>query len=90
MRTILGLDARSADAGSPPANSRRAVTELKPVARSVKSAKAREQKLGATARSFAILEHVAKARMNVQTARRHLPTLRRTATELAEIFQDNS
>jgi DNA-binding IclR family transcriptional regulator len=31
-----------------------------------------------------------EARMNVQTARRHLPTLRRTATELAEIFQDKA
>ena len=28
-----------------------------------------------------------EARMNVQTARRHLPTLRRAASELAEIFQ---
>ena len=29
-----------------------------------------------------------EARMNVQTARRHLPALRNTASELAEIFQD--
>src|SRR5665647_1792926 len=36
-----------------------AVTELKPVARPLKPA--REHKLGATARSFAILEHVAKS-----------------------------
>ncbi len=28
-----------------------------------------------------------EARMNVQTARRHLPALRRAAAELAEIFQ---
>jgi len=28
-----------------------------------------------------------EARMNVQTARRHLPALRRAATELADIFQ---
>jgi hypothetical protein len=28
-----------------------------------------------------------KARMNVQTARGHLPTLRRAAGELAEIFE---
>ena len=28
-----------------------------------------------------------EARMNVQTARRHLPALRRAATELAKIFQ---
>lgn len=31
-----------------------------------------------------------EARMNVQTARRHLPALRRAADELAEIFQDKS
>ena len=31
-----------------------------------------------------------QARMNVQTARRHLPALRHAATELAEIFQDRS
>ena len=31
-----------------------------------------------------------EARMNVQTARRHLPALRRTADELAELFQDNN
>lgn len=31
-----------------------------------------------------------EARMNVQTARRHLPTLRRAATELSEIFQDKA
>jgi DNA-binding IclR family transcriptional regulator len=29
-----------------------------------------------------------EARMSVQIARRHLPTLRRAATELADIFQD--
>jgi len=29
-----------------------------------------------------------EARMNVQTARSHLPALRRAASELAEIFQD--
>jgi IclR family acetate operon transcriptional repressor len=63
MRT--SLDARSADAGSAAGGARRAVSELKPVAPAVKSAKAREQKLGATARSFAILEHVARARTPV-------------------------
>ena len=42
-----------------------AVTELKPVMRPLKPARVREQKLGATARSFAILEHVAKARAPV-------------------------
>jgi IclR family acetate operon transcriptional repressor len=31
-----------------------------------------------------------EARMNLQTARRHLPTLRNAAGELAEIFQDNA
>jgi IclR family acetate operon transcriptional repressor len=31
-----------------------------------------------------------EARMNVQTARRQLPALRRAADELAEIFQDKS
>jgi len=31
-----------------------------------------------------------EARMNVQTARRHLPALRNAASELAEIFQDKS
>jgi DNA-binding IclR family transcriptional regulator len=31
-----------------------------------------------------------QARMNVQTARRHLPALRHAAAELAEIFQDKS
>jgi len=42
-----------------------AVTELKPVARPPKVERAREHKLGATARSFAILEHVAKSRTPV-------------------------
>jgi DNA-binding IclR family transcriptional regulator len=31
-----------------------------------------------------------QARMNEQTARKHLPLLRRAAGELAEIFQDKS
>lgn len=62
MRSNIGLDARSADAGSAPAGARRTVAELKAVARPAKSANAREQKLGATARSFAILEHVANSR----------------------------
>ena len=63
MRT--SLDARSANAGPAAGGAPRAVAELKPVARTVKSAKTREQKLGATARSFAILEHVARARIPV-------------------------
>ena len=61
MRTNLGLDERIA--GTVPASPRQAVTELK--SRQPKSANAREQKLGATARSFAILEHVAGARTPV-------------------------
>jgi DNA-binding IclR family transcriptional regulator len=65
MRTNVSLDARTADAGSAAGGARRTVAELKPVARAVKTAKAREQKLGATARSFAILEHVARARTPV-------------------------
>lgn len=48
------LDARSVDAGSAP---RRAKAAPRPG----QVAKAREQKLGATARSFAILEHVASS-----------------------------
>jgi len=65
MRSNVGLDARAADVPSAPAGSRRTVAELKPVARSAKSGNGREQKLGATARSFAILEHVAKSRAPV-------------------------
>jgi IclR family transcriptional regulator, acetate operon repressor len=65
MRSNVGLDARAANAGSAPSGSRRTVAELKPVARPAKSANGREQKLGATARSFAILEHVAKSRAPV-------------------------
>jgi len=61
MRTNLGLDERIT--GTVPASTRQAVTELK--SRQPKSANGREQKLGATARSFAILEHVAGARTPV-------------------------
>ncbi len=50
------LDARSEDAGSATG---RATVKASP--RPDKAAKAREQKLGATARSFAILEHVASS-----------------------------
>lgn len=63
MRTNLGLDERTAD--TRPANARRNVTEIKPNSRPLKPEKAREQKLGATARSFAILEHVASSRAPV-------------------------
>lgn len=62
MRT-LGLDARTAD--ETPAGPRRTVTGLKPQSRPPKPANAREHKLGATARSFAILEHVASSRTPV-------------------------
>lgn len=43
----------------------RRIAEAKPTARAAKSRAAREHKLGATARSFAILEHVAKSRAPV-------------------------
>src|SRR5512141_1006968 len=52
MRSILGLEAKAMDADAVPVGARRMVSALKP---------AREQKLGATARSFSILEHVAKS-----------------------------
>jgi DNA-binding IclR family transcriptional regulator len=64
MRTILTLDSRTPDASATPASPRN-VTELKPVGRPRKRGQIREQKLGATARSFAILEHVASARTPV-------------------------
>jgi IclR family transcriptional regulator, acetate operon repressor len=59
MRTNLGLDERTA------ASPRRTLADHAPGPRVLKSANAREQKLGATARSFAILEHVASARTPV-------------------------
>jgi DNA-binding IclR family transcriptional regulator len=62
MRT-LGLDARTA--GEAPAGPRRTGTGLKPQEPPPKPANAREHKLGATARSFAILEHVASSRTPV-------------------------
>jgi IclR family acetate operon transcriptional repressor len=55
------LDASSAAAGTAAGSARPTVAELKPAARAVKSVTAREPKLGVTARSFAILEHVARA-----------------------------
>lgn len=61
MRTNLGLDEGAT--GTAPASARRNVTELEP--RPPKPVNAREQKLGATARSFAILEHVAGSRAPV-------------------------
>lgn len=61
MRTNLRLDTRNAGIAS----RRRNVTELKPPLRPPKLTNVREHKLGATARSFAILEHVASARAPV-------------------------
>jgi len=61
MRSTLGSEARSAD--TIPIGTRRTVTVPPP--RAAKTAKHSEQKLSATARSFAILEHVAKSRAPV-------------------------
>jgi IclR family acetate operon transcriptional repressor len=65
MRSNVGLEIRPADAELTPAGSRRTVAELAPHPLQLKPAKPREQKLGATARSFAILEHVASSRTPV-------------------------
>jgi IclR family transcriptional regulator, acetate operon repressor len=65
MPSHLGLDVMPAAAGPSSAKHRAAVAELNPAARSATAARAREQKLGATARSFAILEHVAGSRAPV-------------------------
>lgn len=62
MATNLGLDTRPASLSKLPASARPA--EFTPVSRPLKAAP-REHKLGATARSFAILEHVAKSRAPV-------------------------
>jgi DNA-binding IclR family transcriptional regulator len=59
MASNLILEPRSASPAT------RRLAEVKPAARSTRPGAAREQKLGATARSFAILEHVAKARAPV-------------------------
>ena len=61
MRTNLGFDARNAGTAS----RRRNVTELKPPLRPPKLTNVPEHKLGATARSFAVLEHVASSRAPV-------------------------
>jgi IclR family transcriptional regulator, acetate operon repressor len=61
MRTNLGLDTRNAGTAS----RRRDVTELKLPLRSPKLPNVRERKLGVTARSFAVLEHVASSRAPV-------------------------
>ena len=59
MPTDLRLDERSASAGTAPPSTPRKISQFKPAARPSEATLAREQKLGATARSFAILEHVA-------------------------------
>jgi len=56
---MRSIEAKALDAGT--AGARRAASAHKPTQHSAKSANSREQKLGATARSFAILEHVAKS-----------------------------
>ena len=61
MRTNLGFDQRTS--GVAPAGQRRKVANFNP--HPVKLAKEREHKLGVTARSFAILEHVAGSRAPV-------------------------
>jgi len=62
MRTHLGFDQRTS--GVATAGQRRKVADFNPHRQS-EAAKEREQKLGATARSFAILEHVAGSRAPV-------------------------
>jgi IclR family transcriptional regulator, acetate operon repressor len=61
MRTNLGFDQRNS--GVAPAGQRRKVANFNP--HPLKLAKEREHKLGVTARSFAILEHVAGSRAPV-------------------------
>ncbi len=60
MRSNLGIHERATGTGSG-----RNVDELKPHLSPSKTGAAREHKLGATARSFAILEHVASSRTPV-------------------------
>src|SRR6476619_1307821 len=60
MRSNLGIHERATGTGSG-----RNVDELKPHLNPSKRSAAREHKLGATARSFAILEHVASSRTPV-------------------------
>ncbi len=62
MASHIALDARSAENGTA-ATGRRATAKAAP--HPAKAAKVREKKLGATARSFAILEHVAGSRSPV-------------------------
>jgi DNA-binding IclR family transcriptional regulator len=65
MRSNVDHKVRGADVLPAPRGARRAVAEARPDLRPVKSAGSSEQKLGVTARSFAILEHVARARTPV-------------------------
>jgi len=63
MPTNIGLDERPAATAT--SSARRNAAEPKPGSRDTKAKGAREHKLGATARSFAILEHVASSRTPV-------------------------
>src|SRR5215467_3201453 len=63
MPTNLGLDERPA--GTTTSAARRNMAEVKPQSYATKTKDVREHKLGATARSFAILEHVASSRTPV-------------------------
>jgi DNA-binding IclR family transcriptional regulator len=65
MRRNVDHKVRGADVLPAPGGARRTVAEARPDLRPVKSATSSEQKLGVTARSFAILEHVARARTPV-------------------------
>jgi DNA-binding IclR family transcriptional regulator len=65
MRSNVNHKVRGADVLPAPGGARRTVAEARPDLRPVKSAGSSEQKLGVTARSFAILEHVARARTPV-------------------------
>jgi len=61
MRSNLDLDSKRESPGSAPVGVQRPLARLNSAKPGAKYAAAREQKLGATARSFAILEHVAKS-----------------------------
>src|ERR1700747_708010 len=63
MPTNAGLDERPA--GTATSAGRRNLSEVKPESYATKTKVVREHKLGATARSFAILEHVASSRTPV-------------------------
>jgi DNA-binding IclR family transcriptional regulator len=65
MRSSVDHRARGTAILPTPGGAQRTVAEARPELRPVKPARSSEQKLGATARSFAILEHVARARAPV-------------------------